>query len=131
MPLTKEDAPKNEAPAEPSTPAETRKAQNSAIDAAAGAPGPMRAAAEALPEKDEVQKAYKEAMLADDAQTEAKAKVKAVKASPNAAETPSGGALIKTAGIADDVKRGEEYARIKSAIRFGYVPATDDDLEVK
>ena len=97
------------------------KATNAAIDAAAGVPEQMRDAAEALPEKDEVQKATKEGMLATDAQTEAKAKVKAVDASPNADETPSGHALKEVAGIADDVERGEEYARQKSMVRHGYV----------
>jgi hypothetical protein len=90
----------------------------------------MRAAAEALPEKDDVQKAHKRALLAEDAQTEAKAHADIVKLSPDADETPSGIALLKTAGIADDVKRGEEYTRIKSAVRFGYVPADAADTKV-
>lgn len=80
----------------------------------------MRDLAEDLPEKDEVQVAYKDALTADDAHTEAKAKAKVVEASPNAADTPSGGALLKTKGIADDTKRGEAYAREKAARRHGY-----------
>lgn len=90
-------------------------------DAGAGAPPSQEAAAEALPENDEVQKATKEAMLADTGTEEAQAKVKAVDASPNAAETPSGAALKETAGIADNKERGEEYARVKAAHRWGYV----------
>ncbi len=107
-------------------------ATNAAIDAGAGAPESMRDAAEDLPENDNVQKNIKKAMLATDAQTEAKAKAAVVDdSSTGAEETPSGYALQKTAGIADDVKRGEEYARIKSAMRHGTVPSTDKDLEVK
>lgn len=104
---------------------------NAVIDAGAGAPPAMRQAAEDLPEKNDLQKAIKNAMLADDAQTEAKEKAKVVELSPDSPETPSGGALLETADIADDVKRGEEYARIKAAIRHGYVPATAADLKKK
>ncbi len=129
MPLGKDDAPANEAaPATASTDKQNTAARNDAIDAVAGAPPAMRQAAEDLPEKDDGQKAHKEALLADDAQTEAKAKVKLVKASTDGGDTPSGKALEKTAGIGDDVKRGEEYTRIKSAVRHGYVPADDKDL---
>jgi hypothetical protein len=106
-------------------------ATNEAIDAGAGAPAGMREAAEDLPEKDPVQKAIKAAMLADDAQTEAKEKAKVVDESPDAGETPSGIALKAVTGIADDVKRGEEYARIKSAVRHGTVPADSDDLKAR
>lgn len=123
MPLGKDDAPANKA-----TDKQTNAAANAAIDSVAGAPPAMREAAEALPEKDDVQKAHKELLTADDAQTEAKAKVKLVNESPDSAETPSGKALLKTAGIADDVKRGEEYTRIKTAVRHGYVPADEKDL---
>ena len=108
-------------PAKPSTDAQTRKATNAAIDSAAGAPPAMRDAAKALPEKDDGQKAHKRKLLANDAQTEAKANAEIVKLSPDAAETPSGGAMLKVAGIADDVERGEVYAREKHARRFGYV----------
>lgn len=89
-----------------------------------GVPTPesMRVLAEDLPVKDEVQKAYKDAMLADTAQAEAKAKVIAVDASPNADETPSGAALKKVAGISNDTERGEKYLREKTAMRWGYVP---------
>lgn len=100
---------------------EADKAVNDAIDAAAGAPAPERAAAEALPEGDEVEKAHKDALLADDAQEEAQAKVRVVDASPDASDTPSGHALKETAGIADDVERGEAYARAKAEKRWGYV----------
>jgi hypothetical protein len=89
-----------------------------------GVPTPrsLRILAEDLPEKDDVQKAYKDAMLADTAQAEAKAKVAAVDASPNADETPSGAALKKVAGISNDTERGEKYLLEKTAKRWGYVP---------
>jgi len=85
-------------------------------------PASMRKLAEDLPEKDAVQKAYKEAMTATDGQTEAKAKVKAVDESPNADETPSGAALKKVAGISDDTERGEAYQRERAARRHGWTP---------
>jgi hypothetical protein len=85
-------------------------------------PASLRRLAEDLPEKDTVQKAYKEAMLADTAQQEARAKVKAVDASPDAADTPSGGALKKVAGVSNDTERGEKYLREKTARRWGYAP---------
>ncbi len=107
----------------------TKDAVEDALDAGAGAPEAMREAAEDLPENDKVQQKIKEAMLATDAQTEAEAKAVVVDESPNAAETPSGAALKATAGISDDIKRGEEYTRIKSAVRHGYVPADEADLK--
>jgi hypothetical protein len=113
------------AASEPPTEQEERDATNAAIDAAAGAPDAQRDAAEDLPEKDEVQKQIKKSLTADDAQTEAKAKAKVVDESPNADETPSGGALKAVAGISDDVERGEAYEREKSARRWGYVKAED------
>lgn len=88
-------------------------------------PGPIRDLAEDLPEKDNVQKAYKSAMLADTAQEEAKHKAKAVAASPDADETPSGSALQKVTGIANDTERGEKYLRHKTARRWGYVPVDE------
>jgi hypothetical protein len=109
----------------------THAAINDAIDSGAGAPPELREAAEDLPEKDDVQKAIKAAMLADDAQTEAKEKAKVVDLSPDSDETPSGIALKAVTGIADDVERGEEYSRIKSAVRHGYVPADDASLKAK
>lgn len=115
MPLKKSDAPGT------ASDAQTDAALEDAIDAGAGAPAGYEEAAEALPEKDDVQKATKEAMLADTGQEEAEAKAKVVDASPNAAETPSGVALKETAGISDNVERGNEYARIKSAARWGYI----------
>lgn len=84
-------------------------------------------AAAKLPEKDAVQKAYKDAMTTQDGQTEAKAKVKVVDESPNAAETPSGGALKKVAGIANDHDRGEAYAREKQARRWNTQPVDDGE----
>jgi hypothetical protein len=85
-------------------------------------PDPIRVLAEDLPENDEVQKAYKAAMLAETAQEEARHKAKAVKASPHAEETPSGAALVKVVNISNDQRRGEAYLREKSARRWGYVP---------
>ena len=89
-----------------------------------GVPTPrsLRTLAEDLPEKDTVQKAYKDAMLADTAQQETQAKVKAVDASPNADETPSGMALKKVAGVSNDTERGEKYLREKTAARWGSGP---------
>lgn len=88
-------------------------------------PASMRALAEDLPEKDEVQKAYKRQMLAMDQQTADREKVKIVNASPDAGDTPSGYALKKVVGIAHDADRGEAYAREKSAKRWGYAPADE------
>jgi hypothetical protein len=139
MPLGKEDAPtfaKTTTPTETAsktfgpTEAKTKGAVKDVIDAGAGAPPNERQAAEDLPEGDPVKDAIKASLLAKDAQTEAKEKVKVVDDSSTGAEdTPSGYALKKTAGIADDVKRGEEYSRIKGAKRWGYVPATDKDTK--
>lgn len=124
MPLSKSDNPKTGTASD----AQTDAALEDVIDAGAGAAPAQEAAAEALPEKDEVQKQVKRGMLAEDAQTEAKAKAKVVDLSPDAADTPSGAALKATAGISDDVKRGEEYARVKSAKRWGYVhPSLEED----
>lgn len=88
-------------------------------------PPAYRELAAALPEKDDVQKAYKEAMTATDHGKEAKAKAKVVDASPDADETPSGAALKKVAGVSHDTERGEKYAREKTARRWGYVPVND------
>lgn len=102
------------------------------LDDGAGAPPGMEKAAKALPEKDDVQKGVKEAMLADTGQEEAQAKADVVAASPDAPDTPSGGALEATKGISDNVERGEEYAREKSARRWGYVtPDLQKDEEKK
>lgn len=140
MPLGKADNPENykatEADGSPkkvtTLDSDDHSATNAAIDAGAGAPAAMRDAAEDLPEGDPVKDAIKAAMLADDAQTEAKEKAKVVDdSSTGAEETPSGFALKAVAGISDDVKRGEEYARIKSAVRHGMVPSTDADLKPK
>ena len=74
---------------------------------------------------DAVNEAYLDQILAEDHQSEAKAKVAIVEESPASEETPSGAALQKTAGIADDVKRGEAYQREKAARRHGYVPVDE------
>jgi hypothetical protein len=94
-------------------------------DLGVSTPQAMQVLAEDLPEKDAVQKAHKEALLADSPQAEVKAQVKIVDESPNAAETPSGAALKKVAGVGNDTERGERYAREKTAVRWGYVPVDE------
>lgn len=138
MPLGKSDNPDKATEADGSPKKVTEIADsdhsltNKVIDSGAGAPASMRPAAEDLPEGDPVKDNIKAAMLADDAQTEAKHKAKVVDdSSTGAEETPSGFALKAVIGISDDVKRGEEYARIKSAKRHGWVPASDADLKAK
>lgn len=116
MPLSKKDDPSKD-----------KAAEEAIADAGAGAPPAQEALAEDLPEGDEVEKAIKEGMTADDAQTEAEAKAKVVELSPDAAETPSGSALAKTAHIEDDVERGEAYAREKQAARWGTAPVEEED----
>ena len=88
-------------------------------------PEPVRQLAKDLPEKDEVQEAYKAQFLADDQQSEVKEKMTVVEASPNSPDTPSGYALQKVAGVSNDAERGDEYARHKMARRWGYVPADE------
>jgi hypothetical protein len=83
-------------------------------------PASLRRLAEDLPENDAVQKAYKEAMTAEDPQKEAKAKAKVVDESPDASETPSGAALKKVVGVSNDTERGEKYLEHKTAKRWGY-----------
>lgn len=103
--------------------AETKKdTQEKDLGADLGTPTPqeLRVLAEDLPEKDKVQVAYKDAMLADTSQEEVKSKVKAVDESPNAGDTPSGYAMKKVAGIANDTERGEAYAEHKDAKRRGH-----------
>ncbi|MDP9145910.1 MAG: hypothetical protein M3N43_14675 [Actinomycetota bacterium] len=117
MALGKDDNPKS-----------TKAALQDSTDEAAGVPGSYEDAAEALPEKDEVQTEIKAAMLAETGQEEAEHKANVVDASPNSADTPSGAALKATAGISDNRERGEEYARVKSAVRWGYVhPSLEKD----
>ena len=82
--------------------------------------------AEMLPEKDDVQKAYKEALTTESPQKEAKAYLKAAELSPDAMDTPSGYALKESVGEGNDTKRGEKYTRAKTARRWGYVPVDDD-----
>jgi len=126
MALSKSDNP--ESKAKTASDKETDEAVEEVLDAGAGVPAGYEEAAEALPEKDEVQKAHKEAALAETGQEEAQAKAKIVEASPDSPETPSGAALLETAGIEDNVERGNEYARVKSMHRWGYVvPALNSD----
>jgi hypothetical protein len=101
------------------------KTDDKVADLPPSTPPELRRLAEDLPEKDAVQKAYKQAMTTTDHQVEAKNKAKVVDESPNAAETPSGAALKKTAGISNDTERGEEYARIKSGLRHGTILPED------
>lgn len=84
-------------------------------------PVEMIPAAKKLPEKDPVQKAIKAGMLAKSRHAEHKEKVKVVKASPNAEETPSGAALVATESISDDDKRAASYRAVKSAYRHGVI----------
>jgi hypothetical protein len=116
---------RNEKPAEGMSEQQASEALEKVIDSGAGAAEPQRQAAEDLPENDPVQQATKEAELATDAQAEAQAKARVVEESPYSGETPSGYALQKTAGVGNDVERGEAYAREKSARRWGYVPAEE------
>jgi len=125
VPLGKDDAPSKDKAA---SKADTKEALEDVLDEGAGAPPAYEEAAEALPEKDEVQKEVKAAMLAETGQEEAQHKANVVDASPDAADTPSGAALKATADIEDNVERGEEYARVKSAKRWGYVhPSLEKD----
>lgn len=73
--------------------------------------------------------AYRDQITAKSAQDEAKAKAKRVEsdASPDAQDTPSGAALSAVAGISDDAKRGEAYARAHDAVRRGTVAPEDAD----
>ncbi len=112
MALKKDDAPNAD---------KAKDAIEDVLDEGAGVPAAYEEAAEALPEKDEVQKETKAAMLADSAQEEAQHKANVVEASPNASDTPSGYALKEVAGISDPVEQGNEYARLKAAKRWGYV----------
>lgn len=104
--------------------AEAKKLIDKALDAP-NTPTSMRTLAEDLPEKDEVQKAVKAAMLADNPHDEVKEKVKVVKASPDAEDTPSGYALTKVAGVTSHTERAEKYARYKSAKRWGTITVED------
>jgi hypothetical protein len=81
--------------------------------------------AENLPEKDAVQKAYKDALTTKDSQTEARAYLKVAEESPDAMDTPSGYALKESVGESNDTKRGEKYLRAKTAKRWGYVPVDE------
>jgi hypothetical protein len=119
MPLSKADAPT--ASKKTASDEQTEEAVEDVLDAGAGAPAGYEEAAEALPEKDEVQKAHKDALLAETGQEEAQAKARIVDASPDAADTPSGAALKEVADIEDNTERGEKYAQVKSAVRWGYV----------
>lgn len=84
-----------------------------------------RRLAEDLPAKNAVQKAYKDALTTDDPHKEAKAYLKAAEESPDALDTPSGYALKECIGESNDTKRGEKYARAKTARRWGYVPVDE------
>lgn len=118
MPLKKDDAPAN---AHAATEGEVSDALEDVIDAGAGAPPPQRGAAEKLPEGNKMDATIKKAYLANDAQSEAKAKKEVVELSRDAEETPSGHALKEVAGISDDVERGQEYERIKRGVRLGAI----------
>lgn len=106
----------------PADKATVEKATKEVLDAGAGVPPSLQDAAEALPERDTVQKAYKKQALAQSVKEEVAAKKVIVEESPDAAETPSGGALLAVAGISDPVKQGEQYSREKAMRRHGYIP---------
>jgi len=82
-----------------------------------------------VPEKDEGQGRYKRQLKAKSHGEEAKAKAEQVasETNPDAKETPSGAALLATAGVGNDTDRGEAYARVKSAIRHGVVEPGEAD----
>lgn len=94
------------------------------IDAALNAPthpATMREQATDLPEKDAVQKAYKDQILADNPSEEMAAKATIIEESPDASETPSGAALLRVKGEKSPSAAGERYARLKSMFRWGTV----------
>ena len=122
MALEKNDSPKAAPKASDNG---TSEAKADMADAAAGSPNSTRQAAEALPERDAVQKAYKKQLTADDTQTEVDAKVTIVEESPDAAETPSGAALLAAQGESDPIEQGEEYTRVKRQVRLGSVEDAD------
>ena len=124
MALTKSDNPGDLKQSEPAATSAGGDEQTDTTLKSVGVPNPasLRSIAEDLPSNDKVQKAYKDGMLADSAQAEAKAKASAVDASPNASDTPSGAALKKVTGVSNDTERGEKYLREKTAHRWGYVP---------
>jgi hypothetical protein len=81
-----------------------------------------RRLAQDLPEKDAVQKAYKDALTAEDQHKEARGYLKAAEESPDAMDTPSGHGLKVAAGESNDTLRGEKYARAKAERRWGWTP---------
>jgi hypothetical protein len=85
-------------------------------------PEPMRVLADDLPENDAVQEAHKEIISQEEPHKADQAKAKLVDESPRSYATPSGYAAQKVAGIANDTERGEEYAKHKSAVRWGSLP---------
>lgn len=118
MALDKSDNPSNTTPKAASA-SESKAAVKAVIDAGAGAPKSWDKAVDDLPEKDEVQKAYKDQLSAKDHKAEVAAKVAIVNASPDADDTPSGAALLAVAGESDPIKQGDEYQRRKAAARMG------------
>jgi hypothetical protein len=82
----------------------------------------MRRLAEDLPEKNDVQKAYKDALTTDDPHTQDKGYLRAAELSPDALDTPSGHGLKECIGESNDTKRGEKYARAKAEKRWGWTP---------
>lgn len=96
---------------------DARKAISEALDVPPES-GATRDIAERMNEKDEGQKLHKEALLADSPKEQAEKKAAIVDISPDAAETPSGAALKKVAGISDNVLRGLHYAYEKAIRRW-------------
>lgn len=106
------------------TGAQARKAIDAALEGPTE-PISMRDLARRHPEKDDVQKAYKRNYLADSPAEARAAKADIVEASPDAAETPSGGALLAVKDAKSPSEAGERYARIKSLLRWGTVRAEE------
>lgn len=104
--------------------AEARKAIDVALEGPTE-PVSMRELAQHAPEKDNVQKAYKKAYLADSPAESRAAKAEIVEASPDASETPSGAALLRVKDVSSPSEAGEKYARLKSLFRWGAVRADE------
>jgi hypothetical protein len=101
--------------------ADSEKSSKAKVDNGPNQPEIFRDRAEdVIPEWDADNKAYKKQILADSPAAEAKAQASRVEGQPAAEATPSGHALVETAGIADDEERGAEYERVKRARRWGY-----------
>lgn len=84
-----------------------------------------RRLAENLPDRTPIEKAYKEQLTTEDPQKEAKASLRISELSFDSPDTPSGYGLKESVNESNDTKRGEKYARAKTARRWGYVPVDE------